>query len=606
VIKLSSQHVYHSGLLWCPLSSLTRTLYQHELRSEVNVIHGIDLQWESCIRTIRVNLSPFVRFGVRAIAISRRDDMIAFGDLENRYHISDAASGSVISVFQGSARATSVTFSADGSLFASGDNDGDIRVWDIQTGVCKVLFQGGRKNCVESIAFSPKGTLLASGTEDGKVRIWEVISEDSSPKHTIEAHTVLVTSVCWSNGGSKVLSGSVDSSMKIWDASTGDCLHIIRAKRSIYRVAWSPDGSKIGLSTKSEIAIYDAQTYDQLGCFETSSNGLGKSFDFSSKGDHVVYGSGKSVLVRSLNLDIIIKRFVGHTYNISSVESSSGGTFVVSGGQDGYVKVWRLGSRQGSHREQEGSKVPFAVSFSPNGRLMATATSGKQEVVLWDASTFSHFDTLFLDPEQVGSLPCLAFSPDSSLIACGFGPDKSIRIWDVSSVISDLPVSNLNRFCFSPDGDRLGVVENWLVQLWDVRQGNILAELTWTEFIGVIKITFFEDGSGILVTRLLSDPIKLDIIASPKGRLPFKFVASSNESPRVILKHALYRLAYTTSEWVLDSKNRRVCWIPPDQRCDPSSSLEDAQGSKIAWGSRKELIYLDFAHVSTDTDIDDH
>ena len=556
--------------------------------------------------------------------------MIAFGDSENRYHISDAASGSVISVFQGSARATSVTFSADGSLFASGDNDGDIRVWDIQTGVCKVLFQGGRKNWVESIAFAPKGTLLASGTEDGKVRIWEMISEDSSPKHTIEAHTALVTSVCWSNEGSKVLSGSVDSSMKIWDASTGDRLHIIWAKRSISRVAWSPDGSKIGLSTKGEIAVYDAQTHDQLRCFESSSNGLGKSFDFSSKGDHVIYGSGTSLLVRSLNPDIIVTRFVGHTYNIQSVASSSGGTFVVSGGQDGYVKVWRFGNGQRSHREQEGSnvlstvsfspngrlsggghsshegsKVPSAVSFSPNGRLMATATSGKQEVVLWDAITFSHFDTLFLDREQVGSLPRLAFSPDSSLIGCGFGPDKSIRIWDVSSVISDIPISNLNRFCFSPDGDRLAVVENRLVRLWDVRQGNILAELTWTEVIGVTKIIFFEDGSGILITRQLSDPIGLDIIASPGGQFLFKFVTSSNENPRVILKHASYRLAYT-HEWILDSKNRRVCWIPPDQRYNPSNSLEDAQGSKIAWGSRKEFICLDFSRVSTDTDVDNH
>jgi hypothetical protein len=143
-----------------------------------------------------------------------------------------------------------------------------------------------------------------------------------------------------------------------------------------------------------------------------------------------------------------------------------------------------------------------------------------------------------------------------------------------------------------------------LVRLWDVRQGNLLAELNWNEVIGVTKMTFFEDGSGILITRQLSDPIRLDIIASPGGPLPFKFVTSFNENPRVILKHASYMLAYT-HEWVLDSKNRRVCWIPPDQRYSPSS-IEDAQGSKIAWGSRKELICLDFSRVSTDTDIDNH
>jgi WD40 repeat protein len=354
------------------------------------------------------------------------------------------------------------------------------------------------------------------------------------------------------------------------------------------------------LSTRDEITIYDAQTYDQLGCFQTTGIGIRKSFDFSSNGDHVVYGSGKLVLVRNLNLGIDVSRFVGHTDGVGSVAFSAGATFVVSGGEDGLIKVWRFRSEeQGSDHEQERSEVPAAaVSFSPSGRLMATATRGKREVELWDPMTCSHFDTLFVDLEQVGLYPCLAFSPDSSLIGCGFGPDKLIRIWDANTraVISDLHVSNFDLFCFSPDGNRLGVVEGRVVQLWDVRQGNIIAALTWSESIAGRKITFFEDGSGILITRYGSDPIKLDIIASFNGSLPFEFVASSNESPRVILKYDLYRFSEHPYDWVLDSKNRRVCWVPPDQRPDPST-VGEANGSRIAWNSHKELIYLDFSHV---------
>ena len=601
MIKLSSQHVYHSGLAWCPSSSLTRTLYQHELGLEMNVMHGIDLQWASCIRTIPVMPDPSKNFDVCAIAISRRDDMMAFGGLGNRYHISDAASGSVISVLQGSAEATCVTFSADGSLFASGDEGGDIRVWDIQTGIYKVLFQGGEENRAKSIAFAPKGTLLASGTEDGDVRIWDVISEELPPNHIVGAHADYVTSVCWSNEGSKLLSGSLDMSMKIWDTPTGNCLHIIQAERWIDCVAWSPDGSKIGLSTTDKITIYDAQTYDQLDCFQTNGMGIRKSFDFSSKGDHVVYGSGKLVLVRNLNLAIDVSSFVGHTDGVASVAFSAGATFVVSGGEDGLIKVWWLGSEeQGSDHEQERSEVPAAVSFSPSGRLMATATRGKREVELWDPMTCSNFDTLFLDLEQVGLYPCLAFSPDSSFIACGFGPDKLIRIWDANTraVISDFHVPIFDLFCLAPDGNRLGVVAGRVVQLWDVRQGNIVAALTWSKSISGRKITFFEDGSGILITCYGSDPIKLDIIASSNRSLPFEFVASSNESPRGILNHDLYRLAEHPYDWVLDSKNRRVCWVPPDQRLNPST-VGDANGSRIAWSSHKELIYLDFSYVPT-------
>jgi WD40 repeat protein len=69
-----------------------------------------------------------------------------------------------------------------------------------------------------------------------------------------------------------------------------------------------------------------------------------------------------------------------------------------------------------SDHELERHNVPTSVSFSPNGRLMATATKYEREVKLWDADTSSHIDSLFLDPQQVGIYPRLLFSPDSSLI----------------------------------------------------------------------------------------------------------------------------------------------------------------------------------------------
>jgi hypothetical protein len=47
------------------------------------------------------------------------------------------------------------------------------------------------------------------------------------------------------------------------------------------------------------------------------------------------------------------------------------------------------------------------------------------------------------------------------------------------------------------------------------------------------------------------------------------------------------------SEWILDEQNRRVLWIPPDQRGDGAS---DFNGKKVVLGSlRGKVTIMDFS-----------
>lgn len=66
---------------------------------------------------------------------------------------------------------TSVAFSPDGKLLASGSYDKTVRVWDIQTADLKLTLKG-HDDVVESVAFSPDGT-LASASADKTVKLWE-------------------------------------------------------------------------------------------------------------------------------------------------------------------------------------------------------------------------------------------------------------------------------------------------------------------------------------------------------------------------------------------------------------------------------------------------
>ncbi|WP_293038808.1 hypothetical protein [Moorena sp. SIO1F2] len=363
----------------------------------------------------------------------------------------------------------SVSFSQDGQMLASGSEDKTVKLWR-KDGSLIMTLDGpdGHTETVHCVRFSADSQMIASASEDKTVKLW---SKDGVLLHTLTGHSDSVLGVSISPNGQLIASASKDKTIKLWRRD-GTLLKTWQAHtQPVVSVSFSPDGNTIAsASTDNTVKLW--QTNGELiDTLEGHRNWV-LDVSFSSDGQRLATASADHTIKLWARDGELIETLAGHSEMVVDVSFSPDNKTIASASVDKTIKLWaRDGGILAPIRHNQAVR---SVSFSPNGEMIATASADNTIQLL---SRKDRSRKAFSAHGE--GLTEISFSPDSTIMASA-SEDKTVKLWNLDGSLLHTLEGHQDQVwgvSFSPDSKLIASASaDETVKLWDL-DGTLLKTL---------------------------------------------------------------------------------------------------------------------------------
>ncbi|NEQ67280.1 MAG: hypothetical protein F6K21_17585 [Symploca sp. SIO2D2] len=341
---------------------------------------------------------------------------------------------------------TSVSFSPDGKLIASGSADNTVKLWSVD-GKEIATFEG-HKDKITSIAFSPDSQMVVSGSADNIMKLWKPEGKEGKEIASFQGHKDIITSISFSPNGQMVASGSVDKTVTLWNLEGKVITTFKEHKETVTGVAFSPDSQMVASSSLDKtIRLWSLDGKE----FKTLNHEVPvQSLSFSLPGEAFPKKFGLTI-ISLVESELKIWRSDGSLLNTINQHKGFGerGSIIISG--DG----WSLISF-GSIVFGDSSPQIFSrnSSFQIEGQTLAWSNYNNSEINLKLKRTNNQLKitstTLKGHRDKVTSV---SLSPDGKMLASA-SEDKTVKLWHLETSGFENPNSS-NSVSLSPDGEIL-------------------------------------------------------------------------------------------------------------------------------------------------------
>jgi RNA polymerase sigma factor (sigma-70 family) len=458
----------------------------------------------------------------RAIAVTSQGEVI---------HLIELVSGRTLHDFRHDGWSVrGIAFSRDGKRMAVGGYDrargrNFTRLWEMKTGKELRLFKHGqRRHDLRALAFSPDGKTLATGADDGQLRLFDV--DTGKVRKALPRDSTYLRSVAFAPDG-KIVAVS-GSSIRLYDVTTGK--ERLRIDRTAIGLQFTDGGKTLTGAILGAIYRWDTVTGKTLTP-EPAGDSLVEQVLVTADGTHVVTrGRDGDAHLWDAATGKHLRHFAVARYR--GLALSRDGRFLawpvaeqVGTSTGSRLKLYDLATNRFVERFRRFKGDAHELAFAPDGKTLVTVDHDSSTARVWDVAAGKELRSFRVAREnektRSGYVWSSSLSPDGATLAVTYHREDNITRWGLAHPVRlydvatgterhDLPghLSCVNAPAFSPDGKRLVTASpapspslprhvkqpTNQVFVWDVATGKPIAGLPDGLPTGAVVAAFSPDG----------------------------------------------------------------------------------------------------------------